>query len=620
MKRIYSFIILGFLTSVSFAQLIPRPQSPSTPFSAKAKKDEAPQSQASATSNSSAAKLSAPIPLARIEKSMPMWQQLIGFTNYDNQSNNSTQDRIIVGADGVAHAAWMLSNEGSGWTDRGTGYNSGEGYEWDVEPVDRIESVRTGWPDLHQTESGQEFYVCHDGTGPIHINRRPTVGSGTWTLTEIPTALTVNILWPRAAVDGNTIHVIALSEPSTTANPDPAPVNGLNGNLIYWRSEDGGATWAVQDHIFMELDVAEYEGISADTYAIDARQGDVSIAIFSRFHDAALLSSSDDGDNWTYTIISDFEISGYLYDTLSDSDGDLVADTLFTTDGTGALVIDGAGVTHVFFGSNFIVDDTPDDTFYTYFFTFDLLYWNDTYETNEIYICATAEEDETDDDETFTIGSADEVSNFTRSLAGMPSVTEDEDGIIYVVYSGADEYYLGDHYYRHLYVVTTEDSGVSFLPPVELTPDEDEEFYEFVYPSVVENDGILHIVAQRDFEAGVLVAEVIAGDASSTDVNDIIYLAITTDLDTDVSVEENEQVAQLNVYPSPTAGIVNLEGENLDKQSLKVYDMSGKQMVNTTISGRDKVSFDFSFLPDGIYSLTIGSGKNKMSTEILIQK
>ncbi len=618
MKKIYAFFLFTAVAGGAIAQLKPRPQVPQSAQSVKVSKDAIYANPAINSPSNNDSKLGAPIPMAKFQKNMTLWQQIIGYTNYDNQSNGSMEDRIIMDDNGMGHAAWMLSNEVSTWSDRGTGYNTGVYTNWEVEPVDRIEDVRTGWVDLHKTANGTEFYVCHDGSGAPKFNSRPAIGTGAWTLIDLPTTFTQDFLWPRAAVDGNTIHVIALSEPSGL-DAAALPVNNLDGNLVYWRSDDAGATWTVQDQYFAELDVSEYEGISSDSYAIDARDGVVSIGIFSRFHDTALLKSGDNGTSWTYTVISDFAIPGYIYDSLSDSNADGIADTLFTCDGTGALLIDGAGVTHVFFGSNFILDDTPDDTFYSYFFTFDLLYWNETYATDDVFICATAQESPIDDDETFTIGSADEVSNYTRSLAGMPTITEDADGVIYIVYAGADEEYLGSQYYRHLYVTKTEDSGASFVDPVELTPDVDYEYLEFAYPSLVEHDGVLHIVAQRDSEPGILVPEVANG--ASTETNDIIYLAVTTDLNVDVNVDENAApVAKMNVYPSPTTGVVNLEGENLDKQSLKVYDMTGKLMVNTTINGRDKVTYDFSFLPDGMYNLTIGSGKSKMSTEILIQK
>ncbi|MFN0031600.1 MAG: T9SS type A sorting domain-containing protein [Flavobacteriales bacterium] len=618
MKKFYAFMLLAACAVQATAQKQARPQSPATAHSVKVTKEgKSAQAVAMPIQKHSGAKLPASMPIAKLTKSMPLWQQVIGYTNYDNQSNASMEHRILVDDDGVGHATWMLSNESTAWTDRGTGYNSGVGYEWDEEPVERIEDTRTGWVDLHATASGKELYVCHDGTGPIKINRRDAVGSGTWTLTDMPTTFTGDMLWPRAAVDGEIVHVIGLSEPSGL-DATALPVGGLDGNLMYWRSTDGGATWEVQEHIFPELDSNEYEGISSDSYAIDARDGVVAIAIFSRFHDTALLKSTDGGDTWTYTIISDFAIPGYIYDTLSDSNGDEVADTLFTTDATGAINLDENGMAHVFFGSNFIIDDTPDDTFYSYFFTFDLLYWNENYATDEIYIIASAENNPDDGDDIFDIPSADEISNYTRSLASMCSVAEDEDGIMYIVYSGADEYFLGNQFYRHIYVTSTEDNGLSFMDPVELTPDEDEEFLEFAYPSVTVKDDMLHIVAMRDEEPGILVPEVANG--ASTETNDIIYIAITTDFDTDISVDENTTAANLSIYPSPTTGVVNVQGTDIEKQPLKVYDLSGKLMVSTIIGSRDLATFDLSFLPDGMYNVNIGSGKNKWSTQVMIQK
>ena len=57
------------------------------------------------------------------------------------------------------------------------------------------------------------------------------------------------IVWNGSAtggVDGNTIHMIALTEPAGgTWTGDT--VNGLSGALLYYRSQDGGDSWDITD-------------------------------------------------------------------------------------------------------------------------------------------------------------------------------------------------------------------------------------------------------------------------------------------------------------------------------------------------------------------------------------
>ena len=58
--------------------------------------------------------------------------------------------------------------------------------------------------------------------------------------------------------------------------------------------------------------------------------------------------------------------------------------------------------------------------------------------------------------------------------------------------------------------------------------------------------------------------------------------------------------------------------------SVRLYDNIGKEMVNTKISknfnSKDQQTFDFSYLPNGRYTIAVTNGTNKMTKEILIVK
>ena len=554
-------------------------------------------------------------PVNPMTKSMTLWEQVIGTTTYDNQTNSAMQNRIILDDNNVAHATWTMSTAANSttWPDRGTGYNSGENNNWGEEPVDRQEDFRTGWPGICRTGDGGEAIFCHQGVDSITMLKRSTIGEGAWEASRLPGTLTNDFLWPRVATDGNTIHVIALSTPTGAATPG-TPVNGVDGNLAYWRSSDNGATWDIQSQLFAAIDSNEFEFVNADTYSIDAREGKVSIGIFSQFSDAILISSLDGGDTWNSTIIWDFPIDGYVYDTLSDIDGDSVADIIDITDGCGAVLIGSDGTTHVSFGYGAITDDTPDDTFYSVYITEDLLYWNSTYATDSVYIIGTIQQSA---DTAIAVG-LDQNPDYGTSLASMPTMGEDADGNIFVVFSAADEDYLGDQVFRHIFVSKLAADGTPIGEQVELTPDLEFNEYEYVFPSMWRDASEkLHIVLQRDTEPGLNVR----GDLDAWDNNDIVYLAVTNDLN---NVSETAQpVAEINLFPNPTTGVVSITGKDLANAPVRVFDALGKEIIHTRISksfnAQDRESFDFTYLPAGNYTMTVGSGATRVSKEFVIQ-
>jgi hypothetical protein len=617
MRKIFTVLFASAFALSGFAQLKPRPASPSFKESIKIPLI-APilalpnQNTQPVPFRGTASKL----PSQNQLKSMTYWEEIIGFSTYDNQTNNSMQNRIVSDGTNLS-AIWTYSSELNGtWADRGTGNNSANDGQWGTEPYERIESFRTGFPTSLVGGNGKEIIFCHSGDGGITQLTRDQVGSGAWTTTTVPTALGTTLLWPKATIDGNTIHLIAIAEPEAQGG---ILINGIEMNMIYFRSDDNGATWSVTDHFFPEIDVSEFKLLSGDAYAIHARDGKVSIGIFLEFSDTILMHSEDSGANWGMTVISDFAIDGYTYDEFTDSNNDGIIDTLFTSDGCGALHIDGNGTTHVFFGSSFILDDTPGDTLYSFFNTYDLLYWNDTYATDSIYTIASMQENEFDNDTLITLTLA-QIPRYGTSLCSMPTVGEDASGNLYLVYSAADEEYIDQQIYRHLFAMSSADNGNSWSSPVELTPDLDGEGLEYVFPSLCRNiDDKLHIVLMRDGEPGLNVR----GDLDGVQEVDIVYLGLTTDLDVTASVANVAPGnVELMVYPNPTAGQMTLVGNDLRKQQLRVTNIAGQVVVNTRLSNTiDSKScpLDFSFLSDGIYNLQIGTGETSVTKSFIIK-
>ena len=558
-------------------------------------------------------------PINPAAKSMTLWEQVIGTTTYDNQSNNSNQNRVVIDADGMAHATWIFSTAANSttWPDRGTGYNMGQDENWGDEPADRLEDYRCGWPGIMLTNDGGEAFVSHLGVDSIAFAKRTPAGSGDWTYSRLPGTVGNDFLWPRAAVDGNTIHVIALSAPTGLSG---TPLFGIDGNLLYWRSSDNGTTWEVQNQSFEGLDSLNYKNIEADSYAIDARDGKVAVAVFSEDCDTQLMMSNDGGNTWSNQLIWDFPIFGYVGDSLSDIDLDGIADTIVTTDGVGSLLLDSDGVAHVTFGLFQFLDDVSGDEQYTIFQREELMYWNSNWPVDSLYVIGMPEESINDADDIFDY-TIDNVPDYRTSISSMSTMAEGDDGKIYVVFRTADEEYLGDQLFSHLYVVVSDDGGDTWGPQIELTPDLEFNEYEYAFPSMHNRvSDKLHIVVQRDTEPGLNVR----GDLDSWDNNDIVYLAITNDFD--ITENVNEVVlngANINLFPNPTTGIVSITGTDLAGAPVRVYNAVGQEIVYTRISknfnASDRESFDFTYLPAGNYTLTLGTGATRVSKEFVVQ-
>ncbi len=322
-------------------------------------------------------------PMVREQAKMISTEELAGATFYDLQSNNSVAPRIIADANGVA-ATWTFGPDGAPTgAARGTGYNfrNPSTNTWDDLPSARIESVRTGWPNLLHLGNGSEVVIAHDGVNGINMISRPTVGTGAWGAdVTIPSNAGEILFWPRACAggaDGNTIHMIAITDPN-----DNVQLNGMESALLYFRSTDAGATWDLTDVLLPEVDTDHVQTFTADTYAIHARGNKVVIGVFDNLNDTYVFVSEDNGTTWEKTVVWDFAIDNYVVDSGTDVEGDGIQDTLMSADGTGAVYIDAANNVHAAFGTMFYTDDLGViDSSWSYFpLAGQIAYWNSNME------------------------------------------------------------------------------------------------------------------------------------------------------------------------------------------------------------------------------------------------
>ena len=417
-------------------------------------------------------------------------RQVIGYTQYDLQSNAAIDDRMAGGGEAVS-AAWTMSLELTPFSDRGTGYNFYDGTAWGEVAYERIESVRIGWPSIVHTASGREVVVSHPGIDtPLHMAWRDA-GAGAWSEASVPSDLEVGKLWPRMAAggeDGNSLHVICITTPEGNGG---VLYNGQDGALLYYRSQDGGDTWDMIDHSFADLDSSNFANFSGDTYAIHARGNTVAFASFNDFSDSFVMISQDNGETWTKQLLVDFPVDLYVADMglpegeefAEDYNDDGLFQEYFNTDGAGDVHIDTYGQVHVSYGSMYYMDaDTIDGTTSYFPGTNGLAYWNESMGADSAQIIGYS----FDYDESGTLD-FDEIAAYYVGCAGFPSIASDASGNLYVTYSAIMENFsTGAQNYRHQFLVHSMDGGLSWNAEeaCDLTPDEDYDGYEAVFGSI----------------------------------------------------------------------------------------------------------------------------------------
>ncbi|MDA0974188.1 MAG: T9SS type A sorting domain-containing protein, partial [Bacteroidetes bacterium] len=543
-----------------------------------------------------------------LQKNNDLSETILGATTYDLQSNGSVQNRLIY--DGTTRAAaWTFSElTPPASPDRGTGYGWDDGAGWSVNE-ESLESIRTGWPSLLKTAGGREVITNHNSTGSFNFIYRDA-GTEAWTEEFIPSALGDEgwLLWGRAVAggsDGNSIHLIGITAP--VANGGTIQLE-QDGAFLYWRSQDQGETWDIQDFQIEGVGSDFFTSFTGDAYTIISDGDEIAIACFGDFADTFVLRSSDNGDTWTKTVIYDFPVDLYDESEIIDLDEDGFADTLESSDGAGALLFDSNGQLHAVFGNmRYLDEDLGDGTFSYFPATSGMYYWNESMGANSAGI--TFDLYDVDGDG-FVFGPATNFPAYQFSLNGMPSMAKDDNGNIYLVYSAMVDNVFEDGTgvnYRHIYVTSSPDGGETWMGPYDVSPEDPEEetdqiecVYPYVYPEVI--DGSLAILYHRDYGTGLVVRS----DETIDSDNSVIYLEVT--VDEVLGIEESQVDSPFTLFPNPNStGNMTIVGVDGNYQ-FYVTDILGKRVSEGRVqSGQN--TLDINGLSEGIYQMIFIDGE-----------
>ena len=389
------------------------------------------------------------------------------ITNYDLQSNSALGNRIATWADGSASivATWDHSGN-TAYPDRGTGYNYFDSLSFGEMPVERIESIRSGWPTIAPCGDGE---VLASHASGVNVYYRPVKGQGEWS--QIANFSYPDLSWPRIATsgpDGQYIHVVASDEESVDGT--------IVRHMYYVRSTDRGQTWSdVMEMPLVNNDAdGEYRNqLSADKYVM-ATNGDNVAILFGAYNtEVFYVISHDNGATWEKQVVAPLPVEGLHAIWLEEDYPDGGDEIFYTCDGSYSIAIDDNGTVHVAFAL-FAWQPAGGST-YTLWkdLNHGVVYWNSEYVNEEggheilgslelenldfladadghKHLHVTGNSVDEDGDGYWNASDNDRPwTNRTKGLSTTPGISVDEQGNVAIIFSTLSEMRTNEYGYHN---------------------------------------------------------------------------------------------------------------------------------------------------------------------------
>lgn len=548
----------------------------------------------------------------------------IGETQYDLQVNSSLGNRILLHDDGKVSTAFIMSSDGSPYSTRGTGYSHFNGTEWDDIPLNRLEPNRAGWGNIGTVEKNGktvEFVVSHhwsaDGssTGGLYIMTNDDIGSGNFSVDKVYKVDANGPAWPRAVGNGKYIHIYS----SVTTGF----YQGIPTPNRYYRFDVETGEFDKERVLFDGYNADAIKRGQNDCYQMDVSGNTIAIVTGGSGQNLYLFKSTDNGDNWSTTVVDSFGIQGY------NGNQTTKGDTLRTNTGSVEVLLDNNDNAHVWWAVTSILDDTENDSSWVFFPAANgIMHWNESNKTPQI-VGRTLDINENDQLDLFSDQwSSNPGARYSNnSLACFPDAGIDADGNIFLLYSAPNEDALSPEgpVYRDVYVVYTEDDGVSWSNPQPIIENYEA---EDVYAHIARNiDDKLHIIWQRDDYAGTAVINGHVGTLST-----ILYAGINKeDVLNDkfkinrTSIYETNINTPLNIFPNPTtaSSFIQFNNQKNETASVNIYNSVGqkiKALNNIQVSeGQNLINLKTESFNKGVYLIQLVKNDNTYTENLIIK-
>jgi hypothetical protein len=576
---------------------------------------------------------------------------VVGKTKYDLQTNASVARRVILHADGTVSMVWTQAPDDA-FAERGAGYYyvSQPGGWFNPGTINnvRLESIRTGWPQIGVMANGNEFTLGHlasDGGWA----RSENTGKGT-TFTQ--TSASVNDdglwkpIWGRMANVGDTVYLVSsYTDSSAVGELRAKTINGIFAAMTYSRSVDGGKTWPISHITLPGYDSTRYTTGGGDQYSIDANKNFVAITTTDLLEDMAYWKSTDYGATFTKVIVDSFKYAPY-------ADNKLMLDTPQTQDGTTTILVDDDGIVHISWALSSVLETDTNEAGFSFFpGTTALAYWNER--TQNAQIIAEGSDLDLNGDGQLTVAPGnvrnlsggnlpDGTNHVARtgntSLLTMPSMGMDSKGRIFVSFSCANEQAVDPIWslnLRDAYIVMSPDSGQTWNDPINVT---NLNTKEVAFPSIARRvDDFVHMQFQADEIPGTnLQNNADAINNHPVVENDICYMAIPVQQIIDANVDDVSlginNIAESKVFvveqnkPNPFSGFTNVTIylSNPSALNVTITNIAGQTVQSYKTaelsSGNSIVTIDAHNLKSGVYFYTLSASNGETVTKKMVVK
>lgn len=605
----------------------------------------------------------------------------IGTTFYDLQTNGSMSPKMVAHNDGTISTVWTTN--GMTAQSRGTGYNYFNGTSWinGQDNTDRIESVRTGWGTM-TCVGDAEIVASHNGSDALVINICPQKGTNNWIQSTLQgpsvsngTSTSTCLLWPAIASSGNIVHLIACTESDAGFL-----YQGIQTCLVYYRGTFDASSNTISwesPRVVGDVTASEIGTFSGDAYAITAKGNNVVIFAANTTHEAFIWKSTDNGVNFTKTVVAAHPYPGY------DESTTLITDTPYVADGSCAVAIDDQGNAHVAFGLTRILNDDLTDGSWSYFpGVCGLLYWNETMQPILNVDRNTLDPDTlvangyqvffrndlTGDGHAYFASSA-EIPGYGVSAVSVPQLVA-ENGTVYLIYTQLLDFPFLDvesgAYFRGIFGQKSTDNGATwsgatswlsynnecyYINDWDWTTIQEEDTFtiqnmryavevegENMFPAVASNiaNGKLNMWWQMDYVAGSEIKENSSAMCQresliyyfSIDANEIGVYNNTEEvcqgLWLDSTGVANKTFSGMKMYPNPASESVNItfSSEESANAVLSVLNLMGQTVYNMDVDvneGYNMVTVPVNQLPAGVYMVNIKSNKGTTTQKLIVR-
>ena len=358
----------------------------------------------------------------------------------------------------------------------------------------------------------------------------------------------------------------------------------------------------------------------------------------------SVFKSSDNGTNWTKTVIRKFPLRRYIFDspyTIDDIGGvdtsgpggsptatEAEMKAIYTNDGSGNLTIDNNGKVHACWGEMYVTDNTPGDALSNYYPGRNGIdYWNEDMGANNLVRGIAGCLDENGDG-TLNIASSDAIAKYGTSMSSHPSATVDNENNLYLAYSAVSESNITSNgqNYRHIILTKSKDGGATSPEFIDVINDslikDDPTFYTFVeavFPNIIINGNDLHLTFMLDYEPGLTVGE----DADPSSDNEMAHLIFNKNTLTLTEKVNKPSFFAMKLTPNVVneSTRVNFEVAKGGKAQLEVYSLTGQLMQTKSLgqigAGVYNEEINLQHLTSGNYIIKLKVGVNSAAVKLV---